>query len=78
MQAAADAAIDKMLRAGIIEPSESARASGVVMVNKKKSQKIRFCVDYRPLNGMTKKDSYPLPRIVSGVWLLLVLLTGLT
>ncbi|KAL7841975.1 hypothetical protein SRHO_G00236640 [Serrasalmus rhombeus] len=52
-----------MLRAGIIELSESPWASGVVMVNKKKSQKMRFCVDYRPLNSVTKKGSYPLPRI---------------
>ncbi|KAJ0050423.1 hypothetical protein NL108_003631 [Boleophthalmus pectinirostris] len=62
-QAAADSAIDEMLRAGIIEPSDSPWASGVVMVNKKNSPRMRFCVDYRPLNSVTKKDSYPLPRI---------------
>ncbi|CAL9687324.1 unnamed protein product [Knipowitschia caucasica] len=62
-QAAADSAIDEMLAAGIIEPSDSPWASGVVMVNKKNNQKMRFCVDYRPLNSITKKDSYPLPRI---------------
>ena len=29
----------------------------------KKNGKKRFCVDYRKLNTITKKDSYPLPRI---------------
>ena len=24
---------------------------------------MRFCVYYRPLNSVTRKDSYPLPRI---------------
>lgn len=62
-QAAADSAITEMRKAGIIEPSDSPWASRVVMVNKKKSSKMRFCVDYRPLNSVTKKDSYPLPRI---------------
>uniref|UniRef100_A0A3P9J3I3 Gypsy retrotransposon integrase-like protein 1 n=1 Tax=Oryzias latipes TaxID=8090 RepID=A0A3P9J3I3_ORYLA len=52
-----------MVRGGIIEPSDSPWASGVVMVKKKTGPKMRFCVDYRPLNGVTKKDSYPLPRI---------------
>ena len=35
----------------------------VVMVHKKQKGDFRFCVDFRSLNKVTKKDSYPLPRI---------------
>jgi hypothetical protein len=30
---------------------------------KKKDQSLRMCVDYRPLNAVTVKNKYPLPRI---------------
>ena len=61
-QMAADREMEEMLRAGVIEPSDSPWASAVVLV-KKKSGDWRFCVDYRPLNRVTRKDSYPLPRV---------------
>lgn len=61
-QQVCDSAVENMLQADIIEPSDSPWAAAVVMVPKKNGD-WRLCSDYRPVNGVTKKDSYPLPRI---------------
>ncbi|GBM62391.1 Transposon Ty3-I Gag-Pol polyprotein [Araneus ventricosus] len=54
--------VKEMVDNGIIEESSGPWASPIVLV-KKKDGSTRFCVDYRKLNEITKKDSYPLPRI---------------
>jgi len=54
--------IRRMLVDGLIREAQGPWASPVVLV-KKKNGKLRFCVDYRKLNTVTKKDAYPLPRI---------------
>ena len=54
--------VQKMLEAGVIEPSQSPWASPIVLVDKKDGSK-RFCVDYRALNEAAVQNSNPLPRI---------------
>lgn len=56
------AEVKKMQQQGIVQPSESPWSSPIVLV-KKKNGETRFCVDYRELNKITKRDGYPLPRI---------------
>ena len=50
--------IAKMLRAGVIRPSKSPWSSPIVLV-RKKDDTWRFCVDYRKVNDITKKDRFP-------------------
>ena len=57
-----DEHVEQMLAHDIVEPAASPWASNVVLIRKSDGQ-LRFCVDYRHLNDLTYKDSYPLPRI---------------
>ena len=54
--------VDLMLQNGIINESNSPWSALVVMAWKKDGS-WRFCIDYRRLNSVTKKDAYPLPQI---------------
>ena len=54
--------LDEFLAQGYIRQSKSPYDAPVLFVDKKDG-KLRLCVDYRALNKVTVKNSYPLPRI---------------
>ena len=54
LKAEVDKQLDEMLRQGVIEPSYSPWASPICLVRKKDGG-LRFCVDYRKLNSVTKE-----------------------
>ena len=54
--------LQELLDKGFIRPSSSPWGCLAIFV-KKKDQTLRLCVDYRPLNEVTIKNKYPLPRI---------------
>ena len=54
--------IDRMLRAGVIEPTSVEWASPVVFAPKNNGT-MRFCADYSKQNAAIVRDSYALPRM---------------
>jgi hypothetical protein len=65
--------LQDLLEKGFIRPSSSPWGWPAIFV-KKKDQTLRMCMDYRPLNEVTIKNKYPLPRInilfdqLTGAW----------
>jgi hypothetical protein len=51
-----------LLDKGLIRPSTSEWGCPALFV-KKKDQSLQMSIDYRPLNEVTIKNNYPLPRI---------------
>jgi hypothetical protein len=53
--------INRLLKANFIRPYRYAEwISNIVPVEKKGSDKIRVCIDFRNLNRATPKDEYPM------------------
>jgi hypothetical protein len=57
-----EAHLQKMLDAGVIQPSISEWASAPVLI-RKRDDGVRWCIDYRALNTVTVKDVFSLPLI---------------
>ncbi|XP_066946102.1 uncharacterized protein [Macrobrachium rosenbergii] len=55
--------VEYLLNNGLASPSCSPWASYCILVAKPNG-KVRMCTDYRRVNSVTQKDSYPLPRIL--------------
>jgi hypothetical protein len=53
--------LEELLQKGFIRPSSSPWGCPAIFM--KKDDTLRMCVDYRPLNAVTIKNKYPLPRI---------------
>ncbi|XP_066596240.1 uncharacterized protein [Prorops nasuta] len=60
IQQAINREVDRLLHEGIIEPSDSDWSSPIVMVRKSNGS-YRFCLDFRKVNEVSRKDAYPLP-----------------
>ncbi len=70
--------LTELLDKGFIKASSSPVGAPVIFV-KKPGGGLRFCVDYRGLNAITRRDKYPLPlinetlrMIASAKWILKV------
>ena len=54
--------IETYLKAGMIEPSKSPYGAACLFAPKKNG-KLRFCIDYRPLNNITIKNAVQPPSV---------------
>ena len=55
--------LDEFMDNGWLRPTAGSNFAAPVVFAKKPDGTLRFCVDYRALNALTLKDSYPLPRV---------------
>ena len=59
--------INRWLEQQVVEEADSPWSFPLVTVPKKNSKEVRWAVDYRRLNAVTKKDAFPLPNIADNL-----------
>lgn len=59
-----DEELGKMLQLGVVEPSHSEWSSSILLLDYPDGTK-RFCMGFRKVNLVTKKDAYPIPHVTS-------------
>ena len=59
--------IDRWLEQRVVEEAGSRWSFPLVPVPKNNSKEVRWAVDYRKLNAVTKKDAFPLPNIADNM-----------
>jgi hypothetical protein len=52
-----------MLKKNVIQASTTRPWASPVDLVRKKNGSMRFRIDYRKVNAITRKDAYPLPRV---------------
>ena len=52
-----------MERRNVIQPASIFLWASLVVLVQKKDGSLRFCINYRKLNGIKHKDAYPIPSI---------------
>jgi len=52
-----------MIKWDAIQPSTTSPWASPIVLVQKEDGSVRFCVDYRKLNSVTRKDAYLLPNI---------------
>ena len=62
MQQVAIEEVERMYNECVIERSARDYSSALVMIRKSNGT-YRFCVDYRDLNKVTRRDAYPIPNM---------------
>jgi hypothetical protein len=66
-QEAEDKFLDENLAKGYITTLDSPYGFSMFMVPKKDSKELRYIIDYRPLNTVTRKNVTPLPNLTQCV-----------